>query len=104
MNIRLVCMDGSAGLCDHVYKDGAQDTVVRLPNEVRDIFLLFDSTPAHRRHQCGRMPFARIAREWDSEDQTIPTGVLVRRAEDGSLPIVKAMALDTEFSAVGAEK
>ena len=50
------------------------------------------------------MPFARIAREWDSEDQTIPTGVLVRRAEDGSLPIVKAMALDTEFSAVGAEK
>jgi hypothetical protein len=50
------------------------------------------------------MPFARIVREWDSEDQTIPTGVLVRRAEDGSLPTVRAMALDTEFSAIDVEK
>lgn len=50
------------------------------------------------------MPFARIAREWESEDQTIPTGVIVRRAEDGSFPTVKAMTLDTEFSAIGAER
>lgn len=50
------------------------------------------------------MPFARVVREWDSDDQTIPTGVLVRRSEDGSLPIVKAMALDMEFSAIDAEK
>ena len=50
------------------------------------------------------MPFARIVREWDSEDQTIPAAVFARRAEDGSLPIVKAMALDTEFSAIDAGK
>lgn len=50
------------------------------------------------------MPFARISREWESEDQAIPTGILDRRAEDGSLPAVKAMALDTEFSAIDVER
>jgi len=50
------------------------------------------------------MPFARIVREWESEDQNIPTGILVRRAQDGSIPIVKAMALDTDFPATDAEK
>lgn len=50
------------------------------------------------------MPFARIAREWDSEDQTVPTAVFVRRAEDGSLPIVKAMTLDMGFSAIDPGK
>jgi len=50
------------------------------------------------------MPFARVAREWDSEDQTIPSGVLVRRSGNGSPPTVKAMALDTDFSAIDASK
>ena len=38
MNIRLVCAEDS-GSCDHVYKGGAQDTIVRLPNGVGDVSL-----------------------------------------------------------------
>lgn len=50
------------------------------------------------------MLFTRVAREGESEDQTIPTGVLVCRTEGGSLPAVKAMALDTEFSAIDTSR
>jgi hypothetical protein len=51
------------------------------------------------------MPFARIAKSWVSENQTIPSGVgakLVRR--DGKpVPKVQALALDTSFAAVNAK-
>lgn len=47
------------------------------------------------------MPFARIANAWVDQNQSIPENVarsLVRRA--GTTPQVKALALDTNFTAV----
>lgn len=47
------------------------------------------------------MPFARVALAWDHEDQYIPPTkrrLLYRR--DGSIPVVKAFRLDTNFGAI----
>ncbi|KAI0770916.1 hypothetical protein BD413DRAFT_69883 [Trametes elegans] len=81
--IRLVCRDSSKG-CEHIYHgNGAENTLVRLPQN------------------CGKMPFALITREWEHENQSIPAHQLakiVRR--DGSLPVVRGMALATKFDTV----
>ncbi|PFH48172.1 hypothetical protein AMATHDRAFT_66125 [Amanita thiersii Skay4041] len=78
-DIRLVCSDSSK--CNHLFKDtGAENTIVRLPES------------------CGKGPFARVARSWISNDQSMPSKLasrLVRR--DGSLPKVRALHLDTQF-------
>ncbi|KAI1787640.1 hypothetical protein LXA43DRAFT_1064188 [Ganoderma leucocontextum] len=74
INIRLACHDPS--LCDHLYLNGAENTVVRLPD------------------QCGSDSFAFVDREWIHEDQSIPDSTrsaLVRR--DGTVPTVKGMSL-----------
>lgn len=47
------------------------------------------------------MPFARIAKAWVDQDQSIPDNIarsLVRRA--GTPPKVQALSLDTNFAAV----
>ncbi|KAJ7112068.1 hypothetical protein C8R43DRAFT_1159303 [Mycena crocata] len=81
-NIRLVCMnDDSNSLCGHLYQNnGAVNKIVRLPEN------------------CGKNAFARIAKSWVPEDQSIPTSIkarLVRR--NSSPPVVKALAIDTNF-------
>ncbi|KAJ7088761.1 hypothetical protein B0H15DRAFT_780445 [Mycena belliarum] len=89
-DIRLVCLDDPAdpSKCGHLYQaDGAVNKLVRLPEN------------------CGASAFARVARSWVPEDQTIPGAIaarIVRR--DGVVPVVKALALDLDFSAVDVSK
>ncbi|KAG6889555.1 hypothetical protein C0995_016682 [Termitomyces sp. Mi166 len=89
-DIRLVCNsnDTIAAGCSHLDEgSGAEGKIVRLPES------------------CGKNAFARVARAWIPDDQSIPesiAGKVVRR--DGSQPQVKALALDTDFSAVDMSK
>ncbi|OCB86992.1 hypothetical protein A7U60_g5882 [Sanghuangporus baumii] len=78
-NVRLVCLDDDAG-CSHIFQDGAEHTIVRLPQH------------------CGKGPFARISKSWLSEDQSIPHHIRMRmrkRSED--LALVHALSLDGDF-------
>ncbi|TDL21237.1 hypothetical protein BD410DRAFT_771726 [Rickenella mellea] len=84
-DIRLVCKsaDTNAAGCDHLYQNGAENTIVRLPEN------------------CLKVPFARVDRAWIPEDQSVPASVakrIIKRA-DGSTPQVKALSLDTNFAA-----
>ncbi|KAJ7708198.1 hypothetical protein B0H17DRAFT_1191688 [Mycena rosella] len=84
-DIRLVCKsDDPAAKCSHLYQNiGAVNKLVRLPEN------------------CGSSAFARVAKAWIPEDQSIPSSIasrLVRR--DGTQPEVKALSLDTNFNAV----
>ena len=54
-------------------------------------------SPSHI--QCGKGPFARVARAWTPEDQSIPNPVVARlRRRDGTIPTVRALSLDTQFN------
>jgi hypothetical protein len=84
-DIRLVCMSDNkeeAG-CDHLFQNGSPEgKIIRLPNS------------------CGVMPFARVAKQWVPQDQSIPNESMkkiVRR--DEAAPQVKAMRIDTNFAA-----
>ncbi|KAJ7892507.1 hypothetical protein B0H14DRAFT_2335375 [Mycena olivaceomarginata] len=90
-DIRLVCLkdpDDPNSQCSHLYQEiGAVNKIVRLPED------------------CGASAFARVAKSWVSEDQSIPSSVrrsLVRR--DGKVPVVKALSLDTDFDAADWSK
>ncbi|KAJ7075240.1 hypothetical protein B0H15DRAFT_956646 [Mycena belliarum] len=90
-DIRLVCMNNAENadsLCSHLYKTtGAVNKIVRLPEN------------------CGANAFARVSRAWVPEDQSIPSAIkarLVRRG--GPPPVVKALALDTNFDEVDWSK
>ncbi|TDL21321.1 hypothetical protein BD410DRAFT_724403 [Rickenella mellea] len=84
-DIRLVCRstDTSAAGCDHLYQNGAENTIVRLPQN------------------CLKVPFARVARAWVPEDQSIPSSVAKRLVSRGgkAAPQVKALSLDTNWKA-----
>ncbi|KAK0217175.1 hypothetical protein IW262DRAFT_1276049 [Armillaria fumosa] len=88
--IRLVCLNNDTGStgCDHLYQnDGAAGKIVRLPES------------------CGQNAFARVARAWDSEDQSLPSDLVARvLRRDGTTPPVKALALDANFSAVDSSR
>ncbi|KAK0472756.1 hypothetical protein IW261DRAFT_1343360 [Armillaria novae-zelandiae] len=88
--IRLVCLNNDTGStgCDHLYQnDGATGKIVRLPES------------------CGQNAFARVARAWDSEDQSLPSNLVARvLRRDGTTPPVKALALDANFSAVDSSR
>ncbi|KAF8154920.1 hypothetical protein B0H34DRAFT_783905 [Crassisporium funariophilum] len=86
-DIRLVCKEDadSVANCAHLYTTnaGAVGKIVRLPEN------------------CGQSAFAVVSKSWVPQDQSIPADVaakLVRR--DGTLPQVKALHIDTSFSAV----
>ncbi|KAJ7719164.1 hypothetical protein B0H14DRAFT_3010221 [Mycena olivaceomarginata] len=84
-DIRLVCT-GDAANCDHLFQGaGAVNTLVRLPQN------------------CGANAFARVARSWVHEDQSIPANLkrrLARRQDEtGAAPVVQALTLDTDFAA-----
>ncbi|KAJ6556420.1 hypothetical protein B0H19DRAFT_1262481 [Mycena capillaripes] len=90
-DIRLVCLkdpDDPNSQCSHLYQEiGAVNKIVRLPED------------------CGASAFARVAKSWVPEDQSIPNSVrrsLLRR--DGKVPVVKALSLDTNFDAVDWSK
>ncbi|KAJ7196823.1 hypothetical protein GGX14DRAFT_375706 [Mycena pura] len=90
-DIRLVCMNDPAqpdSKCGHLYQNiGAVNKIVRLPEN------------------CGASAFARVAKAWVPEDQSIPAHVqarLVRRA--GAQPVVKALHIDTDFDAADWSK
>ncbi|KAG7441408.1 uncharacterized protein BT62DRAFT_937177 [Guyanagaster necrorhizus] len=88
--IRLICLDNNTDStgCDHLYQsNGAVDKIVRLPES------------------CGENAFARVARAWDPEDQSLPSDVAARVVRrDGTTPPVKALALDTNFAAINSSK
>ncbi|TDL21133.1 hypothetical protein BD410DRAFT_750102 [Rickenella mellea] len=89
-DIRLVCKssDTAGAGCDHLYQNGAANTIVRLPQD------------------CLKVPFARVARAWVPDDQSIPSSVakrIIRRADDAT-PQVKALALDTNWSAAAGKQ
>jgi hypothetical protein len=46
------------------------------------------------------MPFARLARDWYHEDQSLPDNSGIVRRADGSLPVIKGMTLDTNFALI----
>ncbi|KLO17561.1 hypothetical protein SCHPADRAFT_886884 [Schizopora paradoxa] len=78
--VRLVCTDESLG-CGHIFQNGAQDTIVRLPQG------------------CGVGPFVRVANHSISDDQSIPTKVTSRvMKRDGTTPQVHALQIDDDFS------
>ncbi|KAF7304739.1 hypothetical protein MKEN_01188000 [Mycena kentingensis (nom. inval.)] len=90
-DLRIVCKtdpDDPNSKCAHLYQNiGAVDKIVRLPEN------------------CGASAFARISRAWIPEDQSIPSDIakrLVRRA--GAPPVVKALAIDTNWDAVKTTK
>ncbi|KAK0186726.1 hypothetical protein F5146DRAFT_141908 [Armillaria mellea] len=88
--IRLVCLHNStdSANCDHLYQnDGPVGKIVRLPEN------------------CGQNAFARVARAWDPEDQSLPSDVAARVVRrDGITPPVKALALDVNFAATNSSK
>lgn len=103
-DIRLVCKSNNldeAG-CSHLFQDiPPTGKVVRLPENVFifPVQCLLALTNVVR--QCGKMPFARVARSWIPDDQSVPPSVsakLVRR--DGQAAQVHALAIDTNFAAV----
>ncbi|KAI5116443.1 hypothetical protein M0805_008630 [Coniferiporia weirii] len=77
-DIRLVC-SGDENMCSHIYQNGAENTVVRLPEE------------------CGTGPFARVANAWVPEDQAIPAGMRSRLLRRGVTPVVYALSIDMDF-------
>ncbi|PIL30042.1 hypothetical protein GSI_07954 [Ganoderma sinense ZZ0214-1] len=79
-DIRVVCHDPSQ--CDHVFQNGAENTVVRLPNN------------------CSSEPFAVVTRLWNHSDQSIPASrrsLLERRG--GPQRLVQGVSLSTDFAA-----
>jgi len=77
--ISLVCTDENKG-CGHLFQGGAQDTVIRLPEN------------------CGSGPFVRVANHWIPDDQSTPSDVasnLTRR--DGTFPQVHILQIDDDF-------
>ncbi|EIM91799.1 uncharacterized protein STEHIDRAFT_116936 [Stereum hirsutum FP-91666 SS1] len=92
VDVRLVCSseDMTAAGCDHLFANGAEGTLVRMP-------------PAGEQN-CTTAPFLRVAKAWVSEDQTIPGNVkrsIDSRGGDANVT-VHALTLDTNFVAMDA--
>ncbi|KAF8177314.1 hypothetical protein K438DRAFT_1770082 [Mycena galopus ATCC 62051] len=89
-NITLVCMDDPSdpsSQCGHLYaSQGAVDKLVRLPEN------------------CGANAFARIAKSWVAEDQTIPASARRSLSRRSTTPVVQALAIDTDFDSVDWSK
>ncbi|KAH7091711.1 hypothetical protein BKA62DRAFT_87028 [Auriculariales sp. MPI-PUGE-AT-0066] len=85
VDIRAVCTHLSpAESCDHLLEGGAENTVVRLPNE------------------CGTGSFARVARWEVAEDQHVPAGSVAdnKLRRRNLKPQVFAARLDYNFRAI----
>ncbi|KAJ8486964.1 hypothetical protein ONZ51_g4473 [Trametes cubensis] len=84
-DIRLVCQNASRG-CAHVYQNGAQGTLVRLPEN------------------CGPKSFAIVTREWTHDNQSVPEHLELVRREDAPPAVVKGMTLTTSFKNVNSTR
>ncbi|KAF8988456.1 hypothetical protein BDQ17DRAFT_1257644 [Cyathus striatus] len=88
--VRIVCKDDetTSKECAHLFSNlGPEGKIVRLPEN------------------CGKSAFARVAKSSIPADQSIPSSIsrrIVRR--NGAQPQVKALTLDTNFSAVDTSK
>ncbi|KAJ8521698.1 hypothetical protein ONZ45_g1636 [Pleurotus djamor] len=87
--IRLTCVsDGAEGHgCAHLFENGAEHTIVRLPES------------------CSPAPFARVNKVWVAEDQVIPSEhshKISRR--DGVQPQILAVDIDYEWNKVDVAK
>ncbi|PIL27872.1 hypothetical protein GSI_09994 [Ganoderma sinense ZZ0214-1] len=83
--IRLVCHDPDK--CNHLNLNGAENTVVRLPDD------------------CSSEPFAVVSRIWKHTDQSIPASrrsVLQRRG--GPQSSVQGITLSTDFAATNTSQ
>lgn len=100
-DIRLVC-DGSpeqTALCQHVYENGAENMVVRLPQNASPIFFDNDSFPKTGLFpQCGVGPFARVNKTYEPTNQTIPEHI--KRELSSRATQVRGMTLDYDFKSV----
>ncbi|EIM91796.1 uncharacterized protein STEHIDRAFT_46336 [Stereum hirsutum FP-91666 SS1] len=92
VDVRLVCSseDTSATGCDHLFANGAEGTLVRMPPQ--------DS------QNCTSAPFLRVAKAWIPEDQTISTSVKRSIIGRGDNSTVHALTLDTNFAVMDASK
>jgi len=71
--------------CGHLFQDGAQDTIVRLPEN------------------CGSGPFVRVAKHWIADDQSLPSDIAARSSRrDGSSPQVHMLQIDDDFESPSA--
>ncbi|KAI0345976.1 hypothetical protein BDW22DRAFT_936994 [Trametopsis cervina] len=77
-DIRAICT-GNDNDCAHLYQNGAVGTIVRLPDG------------------CGKMPFARIAAEWNHDDQSVPETVAQNISRRADPPTVRGITLDTQW-------
>ncbi|KAI1787639.1 hypothetical protein LXA43DRAFT_1164830 [Ganoderma leucocontextum] len=83
--IRLVCHDPSK--CDHLYLNGAENTLVRLPDD------------------CSSEPFAIVNQVWDHDNQSIPArarSLLERRG--GPQRSVQGINLSTDFASTDSDQ
>ncbi|KLO14786.1 hypothetical protein SCHPADRAFT_939206 [Schizopora paradoxa] len=77
--IHLVCTDDSLG-CNHLFENGAQDTIVRLPQN------------------CGSGPFVRVVDHWIPSERSIPANTIPRLPKRTSPSLqVHALELDDKF-------
>jgi hypothetical protein len=81
--IRLVCTKPENG-CDDLFLGGAQDTIVRLPDD------------------CAAAPFARVISTQDAADQTIPDYVMSELSKRDIQPKVLSLEFDFEFGKIPA--
>ncbi|THH05785.1 hypothetical protein EW145_g4539 [Phellinidium pouzarii] len=78
-DILLMC-SGDEISCSHLFQNGAENTIVRLPEN------------------CGAGPFARVASVYVPEDQSIQdqtSSRILRR--NGTSPVVHGLSVDTNF-------
>ncbi|KIJ35888.1 hypothetical protein M422DRAFT_51308 [Sphaerobolus stellatus SS14] len=81
----MVC-DGTpaqVALCNHVYEKGANNTVLRLPNN------------------CAKGPFARVKSTFVPTNETIPGTILAEMQHDpNSVVVVRGLVLDYDFKSI----
>jgi len=105
-SVLMVC-DGTAAqveLCNHVYASGAENMVVRLPQNVCcglvDPLYFRISLILIICFQCAKGPFARIKSTFEPANETIPEATRAQMIRDPSTVAVRGLVLDFDFSSV----
>ncbi|KLO12154.1 hypothetical protein SCHPADRAFT_433397 [Schizopora paradoxa] len=84
--IQIACVDESKA-CEHLFQDGAENTIVRLPQS------------------CGAGPFARVAKHSIAMNQTLSDKDTFKvKWTDGSTPQIQLLQIDTEFGAAASSE
>jgi len=81
--IRLVCTKPENG-CDDLFLGGAQNTIVRLPDD------------------CAAAPFARVVSTQDDEDQSVPDLIMAELFKRDMQPKVLSLEFDYDFGKMSA--